>query len=165
MYLIDSDVMITAKNFHYGFDLAPGFWQWMSQAHLDGKVFTVQAVVDEVIGAGDELSQWVAAQPASFKLKPQPSDATALQTVSNWAVGAVGAPYRQGADQVFLAAADYFLVAQALSLGYTVVTGEQPAPLGISRIKIPDACAAVGVPWMSLFQMLKAEGAKFGLTT
>ena len=160
MYLIDSDVLINAKNFHYAFELAPGFWQWMAQAHLDGRVFTVQAVVEEIAGGGDDLSTWVAEQPDSFKLKPRATDAPALQRVSEWAVAA---DYRQGAAETFLAAADYFLVCQALSLGYTVVTNEKPAPQGVTRIKIPDACDAVGVPWMSLFEMLKAEGAKFGL--
>lgn len=160
MYLVDSDVLINAKNFHYAFDLAPGFWQWMAQAHLDGRVFTVQSVVDEIVGGGDELSTWMVEQPDTFKLKPQATDAPALQRVSEWAVSA---DYRQGAAETFLAAADYFLVSQALSLGYTVVTNEKPAPQGVTRIKIPDACDAVGVPWMSLFEMLKAEGAKFGL--
>ena len=54
-------------------------------------------------------------------------------------------------------------MSQALSLGYTVVTQEKPAPDSQKQIKIPDACNAVGVSWMSLFQMLKAEGARFGL--
>jgi len=160
MYLIDSDVLINAKNFHYAFELAPGFWQWMTQAHLDGRVFTVQAVVDEILGGGDDLSTWTAEQPDTFKLKPQAKDTPSLQQVSEWAVGA---DYRQGAAETFLDAADYFLVSQALSLGYTVITNEKPAPQGVTRIKIPDACDALSVPWMSLFQMLKAEGARFGL--
>lgn len=73
------------------------------------------------------------------------------------------APFRQGAAETFLAAADYFLVAQALSLEYTVVTQEKPAPQSEKKIKIPDACNAVGVAWISLFDMLKAEGARFDL--
>lgn len=56
--------------------------------------------------------------------------------------------YDQGAAAQFLAAGDYFLVGQALSLDFAVVTHEEPAPLGRKRIKIPDACNAVGVSWM-----------------
>lgn len=160
MYLADSDVLISAKNHHYAFDIVPGFWQWKSQAHLDGQEFTVQRVVDEIMGGGDELAAWMDEQPGTFKLKPGAVDATALRTVPEWAVAA---HYRQGAAAEFLGAADYFLVAQALSLGYTVVTAEQPAPDSQKKIKIPDACNAVSVPWMSLFQMLKAEGAKFNM--
>jgi Domain of unknown function (DUF4411) len=39
MYLLDSDVLISAKNLHYAFDLVPGFWSWLEQAHRDGRVF------------------------------------------------------------------------------------------------------------------------------
>lgn len=33
MYLIDSNVLIEAKNRYYAFDIAPGFWTWLEQAH------------------------------------------------------------------------------------------------------------------------------------
>ena len=80
--------------------------------------------------------------------------------MSQWAAGA---PYSQGAAATFLQAGDYFLVAQALSLGYTVVTQEKSEPNSKKRIKIPDACLAVGVPCITPFVMLRNEGAKFTL--
>ena len=33
IYLLDTDVLIRAKNEHYGFDLCPGFWQWLDHEH------------------------------------------------------------------------------------------------------------------------------------
>jgi hypothetical protein len=45
---------------------------------------------------------------------------------------------------MFLAAADYYLIAQARTRGYAVVTHEIPAPASKNRIKIPYACNAVG---------------------
>lgn len=156
MYLLDSDVLINAKNAHYAFDLVPGFWRWLEAAHLDGRVFTVEKVVDEVMGRGDELSEWMGRQPDTFKLKPTASQSGSFTRVSTWATQA---DYRQGAADVFLDAADYYLVAQALALGYTVVTQEKPAQVSQKRIKIPDACGALGVPCVSLFDMLKRERA------
>ncbi len=161
MYLLDSDVFIQAKNRHYGFDIVPAWWDWIVQAHAAGRVFTVEACRDEIIAGGDELTTWMKAQPASFALKPQARDQPSLQQVSQWAVGQT--QYRQGAAAQFLAAGDYFLVSQAHALGYTVVTHEEPAPLGKSRIKIPDACNAVGVAWMPPWRMLRDEGARFRL--
>jgi hypothetical protein len=160
MYLLDSDVFIDAKNRHYGFDIVPAFWDWLSQAHHDGRVFTVERCAQEVLAGGDELSNWMRAQAAGFAIKPTADDQTALQTVSRWVTSA---GYRQGASAEFLSAGDYFLVAQALSRGYTVVTQEEPAPLSQKKIKIPDACNAVGVQWMSPFRMLRVEGARFNL--
>lgn len=105
----------------------------------------------------------MAAQPVTFVLKPEGADQPALRQVSQWAVNS--SQYDQGATAQFAAAGDYFLVSQALSLGYTVVTHEEPAPLGKKRIKIPDACNAVGVPWMPPWRMLRVEGARFGLSS
>jgi Domain of unknown function (DUF4411) len=110
MYLIDSDVFIDAKNRHYGFDIVPAFWTWIEQQHRAGRVFTVQRVADEVLAGGDELAEWMTAQPASFRLPVRLQDQPALQAVSRWA-GNGG--YHQAAAATFLQAGDYFLVAQA----------------------------------------------------
>ena len=160
MYLIDSDVFISAKNLHYGFDIVPAFWDWLGQSHAAGRVFTVERVAQEVMAGGDDLAKWMANQPETFVLKPTANDQQALQRVSTWAANAA---YRQGAAATFLGAGDYFLVAQALSLGYTVVTHEQSRADSLKRIMIPDACRAVAVPCMSPFDMLRNEGARFSL--
>jgi hypothetical protein len=161
MYLLGSDVFIQAKNRHYAFDIVPAWWDWLARTHQEGKVLTVDACRNEVLAGADELADWMRSQPSSFPLQPQPGDQPSLTRVSQWAVGAP--QYRQGAASQFLTAGDYFLVSQALSLGYTVVTHEEPAPLGKNRIKIPDACDAVGVRWIAPWRMLRDEGARFDL--
>ncbi len=160
MYLIDSDVFIDAKNRHYAFDIVPAFWDWLVQAHQAGIVFTVQRVADEVLAGGDELASWMKAQPPSFRLAVGPDDHVALAAVVSW-VNAAG--YTSAAVSTFLAAGDYFLVAQAISLGYTVVTQETSDPVSKKRVKIPDACKAMQVPWMTPFKMLSTENARFVL--
>ena len=160
MYLIDSDVLIDAKNRHYGFDIVPAFWEWIEQAHRAGRVFTVQRVADEVLAGGDELADWMRRQPASFRLTRWLGRPARTEHLSQWATG-VG--YTQAAVATFLQAADYFLVAQALTLGFTVVTQETSDPAAKRRIKIPDACKALGVPWLTPFNMLRNEGARFVL--
>ena len=101
--------------------------------------------------------------PPVSPLRPDASDQPSLRQVSEWAVAAT--QYRQGAAAQFLAAGDYFLVGQALSHGFTVVTHEEPAPEARNRIKIPDACRAVGVRWISPWRMLRDERARFDLRT
>ncbi|HST46292.1 DUF4411 family protein [Jatrophihabitans sp.] len=158
MYLLDANVLIDAKNRYFAFDIVPAFWDWLAAQHSAGKVFIVQAVHDEIVSGGDELANWVKAQPASFSLAPTAADAASLTSVSAWANGS---GFKAAAVSDFLQAADYFIVAQALTLGFAVVTLEKPDPLSKKRIKIPDACAAVGVTWITPFEMLRAEGAKF----
>jgi hypothetical protein len=160
MYLLDANVFIDAKNRHYAFDIVPGFWDWLERAHQAGTVYTVQKVYDEVVAGGDDLSVWIQSQPASFRLAPGAGDQASLRTVSQWAVSG---SYAQAAVASFLASADYFIVAQAHSLGYTVVTQETAGSGSKKRIKIPDACNAVGVPWLTPFKMLSTEGVRFRL--
>ncbi len=133
-------MFIDAKNRHYGFDIVPAFLDWLSQAHHDGRVFTVERCAQEVLAGGDELSEWMRAQASTFAIKLTADDQAALQIVSRWATSA---GYRQRASAEFLSAGDYFLVAQALSRGYTVVTQEAPAPLSQKKMKIPTPAT----PW------------------
>lgn len=55
-YLLDSNVFIQAKNFHYGFDFCPGFWDWIDHSHADGTVLSIEKVYDELASGDDELS-------------------------------------------------------------------------------------------------------------
>lgn len=71
--------------------------------------------------------------------------------------------YRVEAVDKFLRTADSFLVAHARAHEHAVVTLEKPAPDSKKRIPIPDACDALGVKWMGLFDMLEREGAQFVL--
>ncbi|MBL7488214.1 DUF4411 family protein [Frankia sp. AgB1.9] len=43
----------------------------------------------------------------------------------------------------------------------SVVTNEKPEPGSKKKIKIADACNAVGVRWTNSFQMFKQEKARF----
>lgn len=158
MYLLDANVFIDAKNRYFAFDIVPAFWDWLVAQHQDGNVFTVQAVYDEIVGGGDDLAAWMKAQPASFRIAAGSADSAGLATVSAWVNGA---GFRSAAVSEFLAAADYFIVAQALTLGYTVVTHETPDPASKKRVKIPDACSAAGVAWVSPFTWLRDSGARF----
>lgn len=49
-YLLDSDVFIQAKNLHYGFDICPGFWDWIDMQRQFGTVVSIEKVRDELIG-------------------------------------------------------------------------------------------------------------------
>ena len=159
MYLVDSDVLIAAKNSYYAFDVVPAFWEWLARAHTAGKVFVVEKVAKEILAGADELA-WMGQQPASFRLAHGAADAPSMTKVAQWAHGAGDA---QGAAATFLGAGDFFLVSQALTLNHTVVTNEKPEPASKKKIKIPDACNVIGVRWMNSFQMLKQEKARFVL--
>lgn len=150
--LLDANVFIQAKNLHYGFDFCPGFWDWIGVEHRSGLVLSVDHVRDELIAGSDVLSEWTKQQPSSFFVQPTADVLPAMRRVSEWATSA---GYEPAAVSTFLGVADY-LVAEALAHGHTVVTHEIPSP-STRRLKIPDACVGLGVPYVNTFGMLRAE--------
>jgi len=158
-YLLDANVFIQAKNLHYGFDFCPAFWEWLTTNNTAGRVFSIAKVGDEIEAGDDELSEWAGRQGAGFFLEPDPNILPALGTVSAWANGQ---SYEQAAIATFLQVGDYYLVAHALAHQHTVVTHEVASP-STKRIKIPNACIGLRIRFMTPFEMLRRERARFVL--
>lgn len=157
LYLLDANVFIQAKNFHYGFDFCPGFWDWVVTKNSEGTVASIDRVENELRGYEDELSEWVANRASGFFLGPNPPLADSLLGVSEWSYSQ---DYTSAAIDVFLQGADHALVAHGLALDCAVVTHEKPASTA-KKIKIPNACAALEVRYMNVFEMLRREQARF----
>jgi hypothetical protein len=158
-YLLDTNVFITAKNSHYGFEFCPAFWDWLDVANGTGTVHSIERVYDELIERGDDLSEWARARRAFF-LPLSADDARSVADVNRWANDSPD--YDPAAKAEFADAADSFLVAQARAGGHTIVTHERISD-GRKRIKIPNAAVAHGVQWHSPFHMLRVEHARFVL--
>lgn len=158
-YLLDANIFIQARNLQYGFDFCPAFWDWLETQNAAGVVYSIQQVGDELEAGGDDLSTWAADRGTSFFLPPDAQVLPALPRVSAWATGQ---SYEPAAVNTFLQVADYWLVAFALAHGHTVVTHEVPAN-STRRIKIPNACVGLKVNFMTPYQMLRHERARFVL--
>ena len=158
-YLLDANIFIQAKNREYGFDFCPAFWEWIDTAHAAGVVHSIDAVHTELIGWGDDLSDWAKARPAGFFRQPDTQIVAALGTLAQWANGA---DYEQTARATFLNGADAQLIAHAIARGDTVVTHEVPGG-SRKRIKIPEAAVAHGVRYVNPYQLLRIEQARFVL--
>ncbi len=80
--------------------------------------------------------------------------------IIRWAFGRLNSPYSQSALDVFMMAneADAFLAAFALKHQLTLVTYEVSAPNSRRSIKLPDVCAAFGIPVLSPVQMFRTLG-------
>lgn len=158
-YLLDADVFIRAKNLHYGMDFCPAFWDWLAYKHKAGDVFSVEKVGNEVQAGNDQLAEWAEARGPAFFLRPDAAVFPALARVSEWATSR---SYEPSAVSTFLQLADYYLVAQALAAGHTLVTHEIPSA-STRKIKIPDACIGLGIKCMSPYEMLRRGRARFVL--
>lgn len=156
-YLLDANVFIQAKNLHYGFDFCPAFWEWLIVNNTAQKVFSIEKVGDEIEAGDDELAIWAAKRGPGFFLKPDSAILPALGSVSNWSTGQ---GYEPAAVNTFLQIADYYLVAYALTHKHTIVTHEIASP-SAKKIKIPNACIGLGIKFMTPYEMLRHERARF----
>lgn len=159
MYLVDSNVLINAKNGYYSFSICPGFWEWILSTHAAGRLFSNKHVYRELKDGDDDLAHWIAnILPSSFWLARNQGTARYLAQIAHWCAGA---DYTEAARAQFLKdSADYYLVAQASQLGFGLITHEIPSN-SRKRVKIPDATKAVGVRVFSPFEVLEREGAVF----
>lgn len=158
-YLLDTNVFIEAKNRYYGFDFCPAFWDWIDAEHTSGEVYSIQAVRDELIGGSDQLAEWARARGQEFFRPPDGATLASLAQLSTWANSG---DYDPIAVNEFLQGADYYLVGHAHAHGFDVVTHEIPSD-GRKRVKIPNACVALDVPYLAPFQMLRRLQARFVL--
>jgi hypothetical protein len=141
------------------FEVVPAFWDWLDQAHADGRVASVRKVFEELNGRQDDLSAWAGAR-RQFFLDVDERVLSSLTTTAAWATSN---SYRASAVSDFLESGDYFLIGQAHAHGHTVVTHERPAADSVKKIKIPDACGGLSVPYTNTHTMLQREGVRFVL--
>lgn len=163
-YLLDANVFIQAKNLHYGFEFCPAFWDWLIAENSAGRVFSIEKVGDEIVAIDDELSTWATNRGDGFFLPVDESGFAALGKTSHWTTAprTDGRRYEPAAIATFLQVADYYLVAQALAGNHTIVTHEIASP-SLRKIKIPDACIGLGIKFVTPYEMLRRERARFVL--
>ena len=158
MYVIDSDVLITAKNSYYAFDLCPGFWSSLLVKHQAGQVHSLDRNKMELQQGrdDDDLVKWVTQSvPGAFFLSTRQADVVAAFTeVMLWVQR--NPQYHDSAKAKFATGADGWLVAYARVNGYVVVTLEESRPESRNQIKLPDVCIQFDVPYENVFTVLKA---------
>ena len=166
IYLIDSDVFITAKNLYYSFDICPGFWKSVVHHHRKGRVFSVDRVRSELLAGRktEDLVRWVREQvPEGFFIPVDTDEVVQAYTeVMMWVHR--HPQFFDHAKAKFATGADGWLVAYAQVHGSTVITNEQSAPESRKEIKLPDVCDQFQVRHDNIFAMLRALNARFDWT-
>ena len=89
LYLLDANVFIEAKNRYYGFNLCPGFWEWLiTPNNVMVRVASIDKVKEEILEKEDELADWAKNLDENFFLKSDDDDdlyvRSSLKEVSEW---------------------------------------------------------------------------------
>lgn len=156
-YLLDANIFIQAKNLHYGLDFCPAFWEWLIESNAAGKVFSIDKVADEIAAGADQLTEWMYSHAGNLFLDTDRQAVEKFSQVSSWATSQ---EYEPAAINTFLQVADFYLVAHALAGNHVLVTHEQPAN-SRRRIKIPNVCIGLHLRFMTPYEMLRIEQARF----
>lgn len=160
-YLFDSNTFMEAARLYYSFELAPGFWEWLTSDRMKADIASVESVRDEISKGTGDLVNWSTTAPAGFWRPVAAVTVDAAAALSEWATDPAR-NFKQSAVDEFLSSCDYWLIAEGMATGLTVVTREVSAPESRKRIKIPDACKPFGVPCEQPFPVYQKLGLKLG---
>lgn len=156
-YLIDSNVFIQAKNFHYRFGFCQGFWQGLTEAHQAGLVFSIDKVRQEINDGNknDPVRLWADALPSGFFI-PDIHDNAIMQAYRQVMQWNVYNHYLPQAKDEFARfdKADAFLIAAAKTHDFIIVTHEVSRPDSKKRIMIPDAANQFDIKSIMIYDLL-----------
>lgn len=161
IFLLDANSLITPHLTFYPFDFAPSFWSQLETHIESGRIAILDMVKDEVTRGTDALADWIKELPMGLLVDRRSADILSnLQKVLTYVQ--TNPCYKQEALYEWSKAtvADAWLIATAMTYGYTIVTFEerngnlserQPS----KNPKIPDVADAFGVKVVRLYEMMR----------
>jgi len=146
--VLDTNVLITARDQYYGFDQVPEFWAWLLHQAKSKRVGVPREALDEILDGKphhgkDLLYEWARSKENEPILDLGAARIDLVQHVLDH-----GYSSNLSEDQIGALRADPFIVAHALAdpSGRCIVSNENPKPTRQPRNrKIPDACARLGI--------------------
>ncbi len=161
-YLLDSNTFINPKNEYYAFDIAPGFWSQLEEKIIAGRCKLIDAIEEEITQGNDDLKDWVkniekeTPQDFIFKAKEDENVVEYYRQIAELVYG--DTQFKSENKETFLSGADPWIIAAAKAWGDTVVTFEKMPPSNTMKVKIPDICKRMGVPYIDLYEMIRKVG-------
>jgi hypothetical protein len=150
-YCIDTNIFIDAGERYYPPDIVPGFWKNLDGLIDAGRFKAPEMLIEELERKDDAWRQWVYDRKETLIV---PMDMPQVEAVKR-----VVAVYEAQSSNVTRMTGDPFFIALALAQGLTVVTSESERK---GKVKIPKICAALGVPSISLLEMMRRENWRLG---
>jgi len=152
-YSIDTSAILDGWRRHYPPDTFPGVWKRIDELIETEHLAATEEVLHELSKKDDEVYAWAKKRgkmfiPIDDRIQP--------------AVTQILSRFEKLLDtRKNRSAADPFVIALAQLEGCRVVSGEGLTG-SMSRPNIPDVCAELNIPCISLLQMIRNEGWVFG---
>jgi hypothetical protein len=147
-YSFDTSAIINGRRDIFLAETFGSVWEGIEHMIALGQVRAVDEVKHELAKKSDEAAAWAKGCKGLFvPLARDIQIATSEILAEHPRLLGIGGP-RNGADP--------FVIALAHARGGTVVTQEVPRHL--NKPRIPDVCAALQIPWMTLPQFVNSQG-------
>lgn len=159
LYIVDSNVLITAKNIHYSMDFCEGFWEFISKAIQNDKIYIIDHIYKELTRTKeDELSSWIQENIDKSKILNTQDEET--QKVYIDIVNHVNDNplFKETGKRSFLDVADPWIIAKAKTFNAQVVTLEKRVASSSAKIKIPNICEHFEVPYLDTYELMRRMG-------
>jgi hypothetical protein len=161
IYLLDTNIFISAHRMHYPLDVVVSFWDKLQELGSAGQIISIDKVKNEIFRNEDTLKAWCMASLAPDFFKESQPCISAYTQIVRWA-NSSGRHYQERAINEFMDAdnADAWLVAYAMENQNKIVPYEKSNPNKQNRIKIPEAFNAFSIPFVDPIGMFRELGVR-----
>jgi hypothetical protein len=173
VYLLDTNIFIEPYKFFYSFDYGMAFWDFLKHQAINGHVFSIDKVCDEIKPKEDQLFNWIEENLKPLGFFHSTKDINVLKNykeIIQWAEGKRGT-FKDEAIEEFKEEdnADPWLVAYAMHYRdmksvfkkeIVIVTQEKLDRNRKNKIPIPIVCEKFSVEYCNLYTMLRELGFK-----
>jgi len=150
-YCLDANVLIQAWQKYYSPKFCPEYWTVLDQLGKQDIIFIPKMVYDEITRTDDDLSKWLK--------KSNIPVAEIDENVTNFLkmIFAANPSHQNLVDNTKnRSLADPWVIAHAINVNAIVVTKEEKiTAINTTKIKIPNVCDNMGIPWINDFQLIE----------
>jgi Domain of unknown function (DUF4411) len=148
-FSFDTSAVLDAWVRHYPPDIFPTIWERMDQAVSAGIIYVVDEVVTELKRKDDGIHNWIESREAMI--------VTIDEDIQRYLAKIMGDYPRLVDTRKNRSGCDPWVIALAQARNHTVVTAEK-ATGNLVKPKIPDVCAALGVPCVDVVKFFRLQG-------
>jgi predicted nucleic acid-binding protein len=159
-FCLDANVLIQAWQNYYNPKFCSGYWEILNELGEKDKIFIPELVFEEITRTEDALSLWL----RSCKIPVYSITEAVADCLKR--IYSANPNHKNLVDNIRgRSLADPWVIAHALNENAVVVTKEEKQTKSNSnRIKIPNVCDNMGIPWINDFQLVEELGIRFQCT-
>jgi len=156
-YCLDTNVLIEAWQKYYSPNFCADYWNVLNDLGVKDRIFLPQMVFEEITRTDDDLAEWLKKSSIpEYKIDEHVAECLKKIYAKNPAHERLVDSTKQRS------LADPWVIAHALKEGAILVTKEEKiTAVNTKKIKIPNVCENMKVPWINDFQLVKELNIKF----